>query len=409
MKHHGLIPQIVAFSLACVLGMVITLLGLRLYFNNARLESSLTRVYQGKDFQVLAGQAKITRKDVSVNSLGSDDFSFINAGFLHVDSRFYERIVVRFDDIHPGQPILFAVRYRADGESDARVAEKPLVMSNLTGEHLIEQLLPKNAVAIDIGLITNQLLSSYRLQSIKLVPKKLDSSGFLALLWDCFAINKQWENWSINTHKSPHQVLIPPKMLVFLIFSTVGVIFALYLWLTGRRVINAWWTTIIVAWLALDLHYLVEKTVITKNTYDTFAHLSDDEKDLVLSPEPARLAQMIKSVLPDDGKPKKIRIQMGWKNEGFLRRWQSKKRYLDGKIHYFLAPHDVYTFGIDMPQKAWLGGGFYYVEFRTKNQQLRYDETTLTLRVSEELEALASLLFKADNLAIYYVHGDKRA
>lgn len=401
MKRRGLLPQVIAFFLTCIVGVLIALIGLRLYYNDARLQSALTRVYQGKSFQVLAGQAKVAKKDVLVNSLKPDGFSFINVGFLHLDSRFYERIVVNFAEIDARQSVLLAVRHRVEGREDMPVAEQRLRIQNRAAEVSMSELLPDNVIAIDVGLISDQLITPYRVSSITIVPKKLTNSEFLALLWDCFAINKQWENWSINTHKSPHWVLIPPKIFVFLIFAVVGVLFAMYLRIAGRHVINAWWATIVAAWFTLDAHYLVEKTVITKNTYDTFAHLSDDEKDLVLSPEPARLAQMIKSVLPDNGKRKNICVELDLGSNYT----SSARSYYIGKMYYYLYPEFISRSCTKIPKEVWEQGGFYYVD-GNKNKQLTYDVRQQKLVSPLKQSVFAKRLLHTD-YSIYYVVGVK--
>lgn len=402
MRQHRLAQHVIVFFLLCLLGAILTFVGLRLYYNDARLQEKLTKHYGATEMHVLAGKASQDNGSLLVNDIQPDGLSFVNIGLLHLDTRFYQQLSIQFADKHAQQPLLLAVRH----QGNERPVERLIVNTNsMTSDFNLSSMLPKDTVITDIGLLTNQLINSYRIQSITVTPKSFDNKTFLYLLMDCFAINKQWENWSINTHRSPYPVLIPPKILVLICFTVVGILFAIYLNVVRVPIINAWWTTIIVAWFALDAHYLVEKTVITKNTYDTFAHLSDDEKDLVLSPEAAKLAQTIKSVLPDDDKPKKIRIQLGWE-EQFLGPKHSQKRYVDGKLHYTLQPNTIYTLGGEIPSEVWKKGGFYYVDIRQPSHRLAYDAETEVVTVANGQKVLVKRLLNNSDVAVYQVIGD---
>ncbi len=404
MRRNDTIKPLIAFLLACAVGLVITFFGLRLYYSEARLQKALTQRYLGKDLHIWAGQGKVDNESLVIDGLQPDGFSFVNVGWLHIDTRFYENIVINFAEKHPNQPLLLAVKL-SDKE---RPVERSIFHTNdMASRFVVSDLVAKDSIITEVGLVTDRLISSYRIQSIEFFPKKLSYAAFASLLMDCFAINQQWENWSINTHKNPYPVLIPPKILVLIYFTVVGLLFLLYLRLTGRPLINAWWATLVAAWFALDAHYLVEKTVITKNTYDTFAHLSNDAKDLALSPEAAKLAQTIKSVLPDDGKRKKIRIQLGWREKrlGFN---DSGKRYLSGKLHYLLQPNIIYTLGVKIPDKVWKTGGFYFVDARKPKERLQYNVGNSTLVTEQKITIFAKQLLENQDVTIYQILGDKQ-
>lgn len=403
MKQNDILYPLIAFFCACVVGLVLTFVGLRLYYDEQRLSTELTRSYSADDLEVLAGLASINEDTLLVNDTQPQGISFVNAGNLHIDSRFYESLVITFAIKHPNQALLLAVKY-SDNE---RPIERPVSNNKgLVSQFLLAELTPNNEIITDVGLLTNQLLTPYRLESITFTPKRLDTKTFAYLLMDCFAINTQWEAWSINTHRSPHWVLIPPKILVLIYFIVVGLLFLGYLRFTRRPLLNAWWATLVAAWLALDAHYLIEKTVITKNTYDTFAHLSDDEKDLVLSPEAAKLAQTIKSVLPDGGKRKKIRIQFGWEEE-YLNFQVENKRYLAGKLRYYLYPNMIYSQGKKIPDSLWQEGKFYYVDVRKAQHRLKYDVNRQKLSISSKKSIFAKQLLNNSELEIYYIKGYK--
>ncbi len=404
MKKNNMIKPFIAFLLACAAGLVITFWGLRFYYSDARLQKVLTRGYSAKDFQVLAGQAKTDNDSLLVDELQPNGFSFVNISWLHIDTRFYEDLTITFTDKHANQPLLLAVKL---SDKEKPIERSILYTNDMTSRFFISDLVTKHSIITDVGLVTDRLLQPFRIRSIVFSPKKLNYKEFAYLLMDCFAINKQWENWSINTHKSPYSVFIPPKILVLTYFTVVGLLFLLYLRLTGRPLINAWWATLVAAWFALDAHYLVEKTVITKNTYGTFAHLSNGEKDLILSPEAAKLAQTIQSVLPKDGKPKNIRIQFGWREKrlGFN---DSGKRYLSGKLQYYLYPNTIYTMGRKIPQKIWHQGDFYYVDARERKYRLKYDLGNNELITEEQINVNAKLLLDIDEVAIYQVLGEKK-
>ncbi len=404
MRRNDTIKPLIAFLLACAVGLVITFFGLRLYYSEARLQKALTQRYSAKDLHIWAGQGKVDNESLVIDGLQPDGFSFVNIGWLHIDTRFYENIVISFAEKHPNQPLLLAVKL----SGKERPVERSILYTNdMTSRFFISDLVAKDSIITEVGLVTDKLINPYRIQSIAFFPKKLSHTAFVYLLMDCFAINQQWENWSINTHKSPYPVFIPPKILVLIYFTVVGLLFLLYLRLTGRPLINAWWATLVAAWFALDAHYLVEKTVITKNTYETFAHLSDDEKDLILSPEAAKLAQTIQSVLPDDGQRKKIRIQFGWK-EAWLSFKLSEKRYLSGKLQYYLYPNTIYTRGKKIPQKTWQQGKFYYVDAREREYRLKYDIESNELITEQQIKISAKQLLDNDEITIYQVLGEKK-
>ncbi|PIE47841.1 MAG: hypothetical protein CSA42_01545, partial [Gammaproteobacteria bacterium] len=150
----------------------------------------------------------------------------------------------------------------------------------------------------------------------------------------------------------------------------------------------------------LDAHYLVEKTVITKNTYDTFAHLSDDEKDLLLSPEAAKLAQTIQSVLPDDGKRKKIYFKSDFTYNVSL---YKEKEYFVGKLYYYLYPNFAYALTSKMPLNIWKKGGFYFVDIRiqTPRWEYNFEKKELSIDAGEKVSAMR--LLNNDGIEIYYI------
>ncbi len=403
MRENAIIKPLIAFLLACAVGLVITFFGLRLYYSETQLQKALTQRYSGKDLHIWAGQGKVDNESLVIDGLQPDGFSFVNIGWLHVDTRFYKDIVINFAEKHPNQPLLLAVKLSGKKQP---VERSILYTNDMTSRFSISDLVTKDSTITEVGLVTDRLITPYRIQSAVFSPKKLNYTEFAQLLMDCFAINKQWENWSINSHKSPYPVLIPPKILVLIYFTVVGLLFLLYLRLTGRPLINAWWATLVAAWFALDAHYLVEKTVISKNTYDTFAHLSDDEKDLILSPEAAKLAQTIKSVLPDDGQRKKIRIQLGWQGKR-LSFNDTGKRYLSGKLHYLLQPNIIYTLGVKIPDKVWKEGGFYYVDARKPEHRLQYNVGNSTLVTEQKIAIFAKKILESKDVVIYQILGDK--
>lgn len=399
-----LIQHTFMFLLLCTVAVLLTFLALRLFFNGARLDNKFMRQYYAKDIQILAGQARKESDALLVNGLKPEGISFVNVGNLYIDRRFYETLVINFGDKRPQNDLLLAIRHQSAELPAEKIIPQPndsFVTVNLN------DLLPSDVIVADIGLLTDRLAKPYQIKSFVLQPKQhFTNKDFLLLLWDCFAINKQWGGSSINSRRSPHPVFISPKILVMIVFTFAGVLFLIYLHFVRVPKINAWWATIVAAWLTLDIHYLAEKTVITQNTYDTFAHLSDDEKDLVLSPQAAKLAQTIKSVLPNDGKPKKIRIQPGWE-ETWLSINQSHKRYLNGKLKYYLLPHAVYMLGTKAPEEVWKAGGFYFADVREKRQRLAYHEGKKLLRTETGQMINAERLLSINEIAIYSITGEK--
>lgn len=388
---------LLAFLLACTLALFITFLGLRLYFNETRLKEQLTRSYSAKEFKILAGQSKIDNDTLLATGLMPDGFNYVNIQSLHIDSRFYAKLSVKFTEKHAVQPLLLMVK----NNSDRPLEQLVLHTEGLTADFLMKDLAPANAVITDVGLLADRITAPYRVHSIQFIPKKLSYKEFGQLLMTCFAINTKWSDESINTRKSPYQVFIPPKILVLIYFTVVGLMFVVYLRITRRPMMNAWWATLVAAWLVLDAHYLVEKTVITKNVYNTFAHLSDDEKNLILSPEAAKLAQMIKSALPNDGKRKKIRIQFGREKAMYT---PSEHRYLGGKLHYLLQPNQIYTFGAKIPNTVWQQGGFYYVDARER-RRLPYNTVKEQLTTEARQKVWAKRILDSNQMTIYHVVG----
>lgn len=403
MKKDNMIKPFVGFLSAAILGLMITVVGLRLYFNDFRLQERLTRSYSAEAFEVLAGQAEINNDTLLFSGLKPEGYGYASIDKLHIDTRFYQQLSVTFAEKHASQPLLLMVR----NDSNHQVPEQLVLHGEqLTTNFLVEDLAPIGTVITDVGLLADRLFAPYRLQSIQFIPKTLNNQEFAQLLISCFAINTEWQGVSINTRPSPHEVFVSPKVLLLLYFCVVGLLFAAYLRFTRQPMLNAWWVTLIVAWLALDIHYLFEKTTITNNVYSTFAPLSEVDKNWELSPKAAKLAQMIQSVLPNDGRRKKIRIQFGWKR--LVDQWEyqlPENHYLVGKLHYLLKPNLLYTFTHTMPPEVWATGGFYYVDAGARREWLKYDAENGVLLTAMGQKVFAKRLLNNKELAVYDVKG----
>lgn len=403
MKKDNMIKPLLGFLSAAILGLMITVVGLRLYFNDFRLQERLLRSYSVEQFRDFAERVAVDNDSLLMSKIKADNFSYIKLEELYIDSRFYREVSFSFKEKSTSRPLVLMIQNNGNKQIPKRII---IYDDKLTNKFVIEDLVPTGAAIIGVGLLADREPVSYRLQAIKFTPKALNNQEFIQLLISCFAINTKWQGVSINTRPSPHEVFVSPKVLLLLYFCVVGLLFAAYLRFTRQPMLNAWWVTLIVAWLALDIHYLFEKTTITNNVYSTFAPLSEVDKNWELSPKAAKLAQMIQSVLPNDGRRKKIRIQFGWKR--LVDQWEyqlPENHYLVGKLHYLLKPNLLYTFTHTMPPEVWATGGFYYVDAGARREWLKYDAENGVLLTAMGQKVFAKRLLNNKELAVYDVKG----
>lgn len=249
-------PPLLAFFIICCFAAVLLWLGLRLYFNQTRLEAQLTQTFTGAQLQVFAGEAKTAHHDLVVESTSPQGHSLIRLSDLVIDTRFYERLVIQFSEKHPNQPLTISVAHQ---QSKQPTAQPILYTNNNISQFELATLAPANSVINEIALRTHALIEPYRLTRLRFELRPMTHTIFAQLLWDSFISDA--ESLSLTKPQQvPNVTLLSAKMLVLLYFAVVGVLFALFLGLAGRSLASAWWVALLGAWAVLDIRALVEKT-----------------------------------------------------------------------------------------------------------------------------------------------------
>ncbi len=204
-------------------------------------------------------------------------------------------------------------------------------------------------------------------------------------------------------------MIITAKVLVLLYFACVGGLFALFLWLSQRPVVNAWWAVLIAAWLLLDGHYLLEKTVKSKNIYETFAPLSDEEKAVLAAPQAQALAKLIASVLPKNQQAYTIRVRLPARQYTAGRQSDATQTSvgetlsLGNQLRYYLLPNQVTSLSEKLPNALWQQGDFYFVDARPAQQRLSYSTQTQRLTTESGLSVPAVRVLDDARVSIYRV------
>lgn len=271
MKQRAVEKQFVTFVTVCLIALVLTFVGLRLYFNDNRLGLLLTQTYTASDFNVLSGQARRIGDDLLVDSTQPDNLSVVAVESLRVDSDLYEFVAITFTEKHIQQP-LSVVFYGDSGEQN----QQPILYTNQLSTRLrIDDTFADNVLLRSIALQTDNLLSPYRIHSLRFEPKQLNFIEFARLLASSFVINPRWQQDSLHSQRSTMPIIGSSKLLLLMYFAVCGVLFSLYLSIRKQSLSQVWWIIGIVAWLVLDMHYLVGKTHTTLHHDQRLRHLVD--------------------------------------------------------------------------------------------------------------------------------------
>lgn len=340
----------VRFFLSAIIALPITFLGLKLYFSDARIADALTVQYSGAQFNILSGQAKEENNSLVVNQVDAQKGSFVNISNLLIDSRFYNHLVIRFDEKESSQPLVMRLQNNAD---DMPKAYPILYTNQLISRFEIDKITPPNTVINSVGLFTDKLISAYRIASLTFEPKHFDNQLFAVLLWDSLGVHQTAREYSSTTTQSTKKTLMPAKLLVTIYVLVVGLLLCGLTFLTKQSFRAIWWVLLIFAWGILDIRYMVEKTATIKRSDKNTGQSSHINKTLSQVPSTEQLAQHILSVVPERSSPQQIQMSV------MLGITDKQKQEITNQLRYYLYPHQLNN--KDIPLDVLKQQGYYRV------------------------------------------------
>lgn len=242
--------------LACLLALLLTLIGLRLYFSQARLDKHLSFVVLGQALTAQQGQlarrANKTSITVTANPKGQSTVVIDN---LNINSHLFEAIEVLFLDKTPQQTLNLTLSYQKHLSDTISSVDNPILYMNQEGIsrfELNEFIGETDSIIKTLRLSTPRLIAPYTLQSIRFVPKRFTTLQYLSLLGhDVLTLHYEVD--------SANYFLLPSKLLLLIYFATVTLIFAALLLYAKKPLINVCWWILVVMWLLFDGRYLYDK------------------------------------------------------------------------------------------------------------------------------------------------------
>lgn len=235
------------FILAAVIALTVVLLGLRLYYNQTRLDKQLTYQLSGKQFTPVRGQAKASSNgNLRVSNRSSTD-SEILLEQLNIQVDIYDTLAVQFADKPSQQSLLLNISTR----HPKTTVTQSILYSNQekVSQFLISEILPRGSSITSITLSTPKLIDNYSLHAIIFKPKHINNLRFLYLL------NSDIKQ-VFQPSETQYYFLLPAYYLILLYISCLFVTYLLLLFWTRRPKATAWWMTLAMAWVVLDTVYL---------------------------------------------------------------------------------------------------------------------------------------------------------
>lgn len=237
------------FIVACLVSLILVLLGLRGYFSQSRLDIQLGKVIEGNAFVAKTGRVKFDNTSQSMRVYGDDkQNSSVTVQQLNLTTDWFERIEVSFSDKPSLQVLNLSVASQNASNDKVLWVEQPILYTDkLIGRLPIDAFKNTKQQITSLTLSTDRLIVPYGLKSIRFVPKTFDNTAFLSLLWTDLVRQK-------------NAVLISPKLLLVIYFSLVSAVFiGLLLWLK-RPIGKVWWWVLFAAWLLLDMRYMYQQS-----------------------------------------------------------------------------------------------------------------------------------------------------
>lgn len=262
MKNNVLEKNIIIFFVCCLVAIVITFVGLRLYFNNDYINRVLTHTYMAKDLQVVRGKGEnnTSLHCLSVDSNKDESFTLVNLDKIKIPTQFYQSVIITFRQKHPLQAINLVVnRQNDDGIS------LPILYTNeqLQSRFIFSRIKDMPDTISSLVLATKKIIQPYCISEIVFVPKQFSASDlFFFLLRDTVS------------DKDINISLLPLKVLLLIYVSIVGFLFALYLAMTKQSLIKVCWIMIIFAWSLFVLSHTIGATVVTQQQFSISHHIN---------------------------------------------------------------------------------------------------------------------------------------
>lgn len=237
------------FLLASIIALTLVLIGLRLYFNQSRLDQQLAYQINGNQFSHLTGQTQtLPNNALKVISTPSANSQLVIKG-LNIQTNLYETLLFQFNDKPSQQSLSLGITTI----SPNKTSEIPILYANKSqvSQFFISDLVATDSTITTISLSTPKLIDDYTLNSVSFKPKTINTLQFLYLLQtDLRQVFQPIEEQSY--------FLLPAYWLILVYLGVILITYFFLLYWTNRPKAIAWWMTLVMGWFALDVSYLYQ-------------------------------------------------------------------------------------------------------------------------------------------------------
>lgn len=371
------------------------------YYDDARFSAKLAQAYLGAHFEIGRGRGEQLQGKAVLSATDVDGNGFLELTNLDIKASRFSAIEFRFSSVpDAGAMSVGILHYPAqrpwgqhlnvDEQGVARVA----LTEGLPTESVIYHL-----AVIQGGLFKRPLV----LDKVVFVPARRTVDQFWRELVRGFATQREWRLHSINMHKPVHtSPLINPKVIIVVVSSLAVLIYRLTCIIFRTRMFSTTVLLIMLPWIMIDALYYYEQIATVRNTHRIYGGLSEVEKNQKTSPRSYPIASSILSAMPEE--KVNIRIYTG-ERSGPLVQADHFLRYLDGRLKYYLLPHNTYTRYKSIPVGVLKEGGFYLANISGKPFEFRPQQNSLRF---QGVWVKAEQLIDTEHLDLYRLVGGSR-
>ena len=368
------------------------------YYDDARYLSALERVYPGSQFSIGQGKGRRTGDSLVMSAPGEAGLGFIELSGVDVQLDRYEGIEIYFSATPASGSLSIGIRHTHENGTWGQSLQ---VRADRSAIAMLPENLPKGTSLSTLAIIhSGPMTGNMILDRVVFQPYARSMGTFLSELGRSFQLNTIWTAASINMHKpNDNQLLIPQKPLILVISCLATLIYVMATLGLGIPMFHPGILLVILPWIAIDAHYFIEQIFTAQNTYNTF-HKSHN-RDALASPHIYDLANTINEAIDEDRAY--IRVYTG-EQTAPLKQEDNSLRYLDGRLKYYLLPHNTYTRYKKIPEDVMRRGNFYLANISGKPFAYLKQRHTL-LYLDHMLDA--EKLIDSRQLQLFKVHGSR--
>ncbi|MCB1702604.1 MAG: hypothetical protein KDI14_17425 [Halioglobus sp.] len=394
--------QLLLLFLSLALASIATIALCYAYFNEARFHSSLEWTFPGSNFSISRGQGSKRQGAVVLTSTGEGGVGLLRLPQISIQVDRFQSMGLWFSSLPGFGSLSVAAHFGEEGYKQWQAA--PINHDGLLEIPLAGQF-PLGVTITDLLVIqSGPMVKDLILDRVVFNPNQRNFGTIVRELSRSFQPMTKWLGHSINNHgPESRQLLLHQKPLILLATCLAVVIYTGLSTLIGRRPIRSGVLIILLPWLIIDTCYLTEQLLTARNVYNTYHHLSNDQKSNLVSPHLYNVANTIlQEVNVDSGGTRAdIFVFTGVQGRS-LSQADSVLRYLDGRLKYYLLPHNTYTRGLPMPPQVMQQGGFYLANIT--DTPFAYDSKRNTVDFQNRKLAVVALINNSQ-LQLFRVEG----